>query len=446
MSYSIGPLQFDFLTDHRMVSSKNYSDVSVIGKKSSSYVIGYEFESYTLVGAFYNSNANTARLQRKQLNELVNNPNIDFIYINFDQDTDLSGWFLLESLETAIDAAIFENYTFTLNVKKVLGGSFGIYQGWKSNPFIHVYTTAEELWLSYHNDRMRYATAEYRVGYNGLNTIVRGDLSLSPMYYQNLPVASNIYNMRCEIFDTTIQNSTTSSAVDPVETTWQEKFGVYKSFEGDVVFSNGLIRYIWDDVLSGGRVYLWTGNNWQAVTNPISWAFSTSPTNLTSLRKPVITYFSWNKIVWNETYQTDEQRNIHVRYKMLRGSYFINISIKSDHGNILNTSFLTRYPSNTHVSYDENITSSNYISAQSTTTLGTSVKYGLFFTDGTVSNTGTNGVINLGYATLPGVWTHLGLFAIRQPNTGNVSPAILARQFLANMDFGENLLNIQDLV
>lgn len=444
MTYSIGPMDFRYLTAHNWSASQPNVSADVLLQPQTGFPTSQQMISYNLIGAFSADTPTEARLQRKQLNDLVNNAGISQIFIVFDQDdAELSGWFVLVSLETTVNAAIFTDYTFSLSVRKLKGGGYLTAQAWKSFPYNHAYTNTFETWLSLPNDRRKPITFELRVGADGGNNPIRNDLfEGDPVLYtqigHSMNFNSDIYKARCQIYDT-ITSSTTADPTNPSESSWIERFGSYVSFEGDVVFRNNLLMYIWDETL-GSKLYLWTGANWEIVCNSFTLGFSDSPTVVTERRKPTVEYFDFNKIIWYENFTEDENRNISIRYKMLRGSYTLHVAIKTDHGDLLSTSGITKYSGNSHSSYDEDLGGSNYRAALGTTTLANAVQYGFFYTDGSTGG-GSSGAIQLGYVTNEKVWTRLGLFGVPDPIPNSVTLKTLASQYLANMNFQETILN-----
>lgn len=447
MTYSIGPIELRNLTNHTWSASQPSLNTDIQSQPQTGFVIGQEMVSYNLIGSFFADTAAEARVQRKQINDIIANPSIQQIYITFDQDDEeLSGWFVIDSLETTIEAAIFNHFSFTLGVRRIKSNGLVDTQLWKSLSYNHSYTTAVEKWLSLPYGRGNVINDELRVGGDTANNPIKRNLTENIYEYPTyntvqtgITAFTNFYLARCQIYDT-VNSNTTSDPTDPDETDWIERFGTYINFEGDAVFGNNLLRYIWDDTLGGGRLYLWTGSNWEIACDSFTLAFSDTPTNLTVARKPTIEYFDWNKIIWHENYMEDENRNVSIRYKMLRGSYTLQVSIKSDHSTLQPTSGITRYSGNSHSSYNQNLTSSNYRGAFNTTTLANSIQYGFFYTDGSVGG-GTGGDIQLGYTTNEKVWTHLGLFAVQNPIPNSVSLASLAGQYLSNMDFQEGIIN-----
>lgn len=448
MTYSIGPIELRNLTNHSWSTSQTTLTIDIQSQPQTGFVTGQEMVNYNLIGSFFADTAAEARIQREQINDIIANPNIKQVYISFDQDdAELSGWFVIDSLETTIEAAIFNHYPFTLGVRRIKGNGLVDIQLWKSLSYTHSYSTTPEKWLSLPYGRGDIIDDELRIGADTANNPIKRNLTENTYEYPTyntvqtgITAFTDFYLARCQIYDT-INSNTTSDPTDPDETAWIERFGTYLNFEGDVVFRNNLLMYIWDDTLGGSRLYLWTGSNWEIACNMFTLTFSDTPTNLTVARKPTIEYFDWNKIIWHENYTEDEDRNVSIRYKMLRGSYSLHVSIKSDHGNLVSTSGITRYSGNSHSSYDQNLTSSNYRAAVGTTTLTNPIQYGFFYTDGSVGG-GTSGAVQLGYTTTEKVWTRLGLFAVQNPIPNSISLEVLAGQYLANMDFQETVTDL----
>ena len=448
MSYSVGPINLRNLTNHTWSASQVSLNTAIQSQPETGFVTDYEMVSYNLIGAFFADTAAEARTQRKQINDIIANPNIQQVYIIFDQDDEeLSGWFVIDSLETTIESAIFNHYPFTLGVRRIKEGSALTVQLGKSNPYLFSYTNVVDGWLAMPNGRgnlLGYLKEKRYGADNGFNMIERDilDTGLYPTYNQNFShTDSDVYKARCQIYDT-ITSNTTSDPNDPDETNWIERFGTYLNFEGDAVFRNNLLMYIWDATLGGSRLYIWndTDFHWEIACDTFTLAFSDTPTNLTVARKPTIEYFDWNKIIWHENWTEDENRNVSIRYKMLRGSYTLHVSIKSDHGDLQSTSGITKYSGNSHSSYDQNLTTSNYRVARGTSVLGNPIQYGLFYTDGSTGG-GASGAITLGYTTTEKVWTRLGLFATSNPVQNGVPVSDIANQYLANMNFQESIIN-----
>jgi hypothetical protein len=447
MTYSIGPIQLKYLTNHTWSSSQQLQQASIQNQVQTGFAVGQPMLSYNLIGAFFADTAEEAENQRIQINDIINNPTIEQIYIVFDQDDpELSGWFVLTSLETSIEAAIFNNFPFNLGVRKIKQGGDITVQGWKSNPYDTPYVNIPQTWVALPNNRGDVFFDELRTGGDGGTNPIKISVESNGVSYPSYSHVSNPLNdntnpylARCAIYDT-VGTGTTASTSNPTEDSWIERFGTFSTYEGDVVFSNNLIRYIWDSDLQRGRLYSWTGANWELICETLTLLFSDSPTTLTEGYKPSVAYFDWNKIIWYEHYTEAEGRNVNIKYKMLRGSYTLHISVKSDHGNILSTSAVNLYSGNTFSSYLTNLSGSNYRAVSANTVLGNPVYYGLFYTDNSTGG-GTGGAINLGYTLSEGVWTHLGLFVAPNPIPNSVTIATLARQYLANMDFRETIID-----
>lgn len=447
MTYSIGPITLRNLTNHTWSTGQISLTTDIQSQPQIGYIVGQEMVSYNLIGSFFADTAAEARIQRQQINDIIANPNIQQVYITFDQDDEeLSGWFVIDSLETTIEAAIFNHYPFTLSVRRIQGGGALTSQVWKSNPYIHSYVNLSELWVAMPNGRGNLAYDEERVGGDGASNLIKTGFSINVGFTYDQAFShtdDDIYLARCQIYDT-ITGSTTSDPTDPDETAWIERFGTYVNFEGDVVIGNNLIRYIWEDAFSlgkgGGKLYVWTGSNWEIACDLLTISFFESPTLYTNVLKPTIEYFDFNKVIWHENYLAADNRNVSIRYKILRGSYTMHVSIKSDHGNITAFSGVSPYSGNSFVSYDENLITSNYRAALATTTLTNQIKYGFFYTDAPGGG-GAVGSITFGYNTSEGIWTHLGFFAVPQPIPNSVSLATLGKQYLANMNFQETIIN-----
>lgn len=453
MSYSIGPIQLRSLTNHTWSASQISLTTDIQSQPQVGFVTDQEMVSYNLIGSFFADTAVEARIQRKQINDIIANPNLQQVYITFDQDDDeLSGWFVIDSLETTIDAAIFNHYSFTLGVRRLKTGSGKTGLSWKSKPYNSAYTNTFEVWLSFPPNRFGSSKRNaIRRGADGQGNEILYDVEKgkhSFFTYDNFysfnfqsgtSSAEQVYQARCKIYDTVDSNST-SDPTDPDETDWIERFGTYINFEGDAVFGNNLLRYVWDGTIDGSVVYAWTGSNWELICTGLSLVFSTTPTTITSSFQPTVEYFDWNKIIWHENYLTDEGRNVSVRYKMLRGSWTLHVAVKSDQGNLSATTKIEKYAGNSHSSYSQNLTSSNYRIALGTTVLTTPIQYGLFYTDGSVGG-GSGGDIELGYTTSPGIWTRFGLFISENPLVSGELITDITNQYLANMDFQETIIN-----
>lgn len=447
MSYKLGPIALRNLTNHTWSAGQPGLTSVIQGQSETGFITGQEMISYNLLGAFFADTATEARIQRKQINDIIANPAIQQIYIIFDQDDEeLSGWFAIDSLETTIEAAVFNHYPFTLGVRRIQGNGLLDTQIWKSHRYAHVYTTASNKWVALPYNRGNDFIFNSRVGGDGAFNSIKDNLVVDGERYPTYDTRENptnansdYYLARCQIYDT-ISSSTTSDPNNPDETNWIERFGTYINFEGDLVLRNNLLMYIWDATLGGSKLYVWTGSNWEIACNTFTLVFSDTPTNLTVAHKPTVEYFDWNKIIWYENWTEDENRNVSIRYKMLRGSYTLHISIKSDHGDLQSTSGITKYSGNSHSSYDENLITSNYRVARGTSVLGNPIQYGFFYTDGGAGG-GAGGAVTLGYTTAEKVWTRLGLFATSDPIQNSVSVSTIAQQYLANMNFQETIIN-----
>lgn len=445
MTYSIGPITLRNLTNHTWSASQTSLTTDLQSQPQIGYIVSQEMINYNLIGAFFADTEAEARTQRIQINDIIANPSIQQVYITFDQDdAELSGWFAIDNLETTIEATIFNHYLFTLGVRRIKGGGVTTGQIWKSNAYLHDYVNTSQNWISLPNNRGNIIFDELRNGGDGGSNAIKKDLIVtSPITYTHtnniVNFSANVYLARCQIYDTITSNST-SDPNDPTEATWIERFGTYIDFQGDAVFSNNLIRYVWDETISGGVVYVWTGSNWEIACNGFTLAFSDVPTTLTEAHVPTVEYFDFNKIIWHENFTQAEGRNVSIRYKMLRGSYTLHVSIKLDHGNLQSTSGITKYSGNSHSSYSEDLATSNYRVARGTSVLGNPIQYGFFYTDGGAGG-GAGGAVTLGYTTVEKVWTRLGLFATSNPIQNGVSVSTIANQYLANMDFQESIIN-----
>lgn len=448
MTYSIGPIALRNLTNHTWSASQTSLTTDILNQSQVGFVTGQEMVNYNLIGAFFADTTAEARIQRTQINDIIANPSIQQIYITFDQDDEeLSGWFAIDNLETTVEAAIFNYYSFTLGVRRITGGGNITVQKANSYFYNHVYSNVNQRWVSMPNGQGDNSDEQRFGGDGGFNPVKTNlDLTqLNPTFRIGYSIPSpfvpdpDIYLARCQIFDT-VSSDTTTDPNDPDETNWIERFGTYINFEGDLVLRNNLLMYIWDATLGGSVLYLWSGSNWEVACNTFTLTFSDTPTILTESHKPTIEYFDWNKIIWHENFTQAEGRNVSIRYKMLRGSYTLHVAIKSDHGDLVSTGGITKYSGNSHSSYDENLAGSNYRAALGTTVLGNPIQYGFFYTDGSGGG-GASGDIQLGYTTSEKVWTRLGLFAVQNPIPNSVFKNTLANQYLANMDFQETIIN-----
>ncbi len=466
MTFSVGPITLRYLTQHNWSTSVTFTDVNILNSPQSSYGMGASLPSFSLAGEFNADTPTEARLQRKQINELLSNPSIQYVYIDFssENEAELSGWYSIESLDTTIETAIFDTYPFTMTVKRA-NSSATMFQTWKSRPHNDIFTVTSLPWVAMPENRGSF-NSQVRIGRDSIVTPIFADTLgglLTAVYPNALPVAysadfdpndplsgvNKYYTSRCYMYDTTTQSDVTTVNNDPSESTWVERFGTHFNWEGDVVFGNTLIRYIWSAAAQFPYYYLWTGANWEKICVGPLVSLSVSPTTVTFETPPIVTYFDWNKIEWYHILVSlgDETRTIPIKYTMLRGSYFVTISVKGDWSTVQSTSNLAKASANSFVSNDENIGTSNYRSAKVTTPLATGVQYGLSYVDGgATANTGS-GTIRFGISKSAGEWIRLGLFLLEKPTTsGHVTPDLLSRQFLANMNFEERLVNVREFV
>ncbi len=455
MAYIIGPVTLRFLTDHNWVSSQVFRDVSIIQKPVSAYSIGQKFEVYNLIGAFNADTAAEARIERQKINDLFNNSTIQQVYIEFSglDEAELSGWYALDSLDTSIEAAVFENYLFTASVRRLYSSGAGIGQVWKTQPYNSVYINTPLTWLAMPTNRGPLTGYQLRQGELG-NSHVWMDVrrEYMPLQYEKnvdpfAPSSTDKYDLsRCQVWDSTTQTGTNSATSDPVETTWVERYGTHYTFQGDAIFGNDLIRYIWSASANTGAFYLWTGANWERTCQGLLLTLSDTPSFPSFTHKPIVEYFDWNKIIWTMLATTVEKRAVVVRCKIIRGSYFVSLSVKSDHGNLDQLTMVARVSGNTHTAYSENLLSSNYRAAEGTTALGTAITYGLFYTQNAFTG-GTGGDVPFGSDTPVNVWNNVGYFSLKNPSgISGLTVAELAKQYLANMNFKEQLVNFREFV
>ena len=82
MSFRIGPIELPFHEKLGWSNRRRLSMIPIPMGRDAGYTAGVESTSYKIETSFYATTDAAAKLLRRQLNELVRNPWIDFVWIS----------------------------------------------------------------------------------------------------------------------------------------------------------------------------------------------------------------------------------------------------------------------------------------------------------------------------------------------------------------------------
>lgn len=440
----LGPLRLDNIIGLNWSIRRNNSIVSIPFGVPRLESITTSLLDYEISGDIFD-NQTDPRLLRKQLQDLFSNHTWQFVYIYFSEDSnELSGWFLLDSFSTNIIPGTFY-YSFSMNVRK-LSAEKGLLFGLYLNDDIPLNTTynltpATRRWASLANGQGG-TVHNLRSGSTGSSRVVI-DTNVHYITYTS-PTDSN--DFRCRIFDTLEKRSLLAENNNDVDSNWEERFFVNRSFEGDIVISNGLIRiiYSYTNVVNPVGIYyyeLWTGSVWER--------FFYEFVNITSYNSlsqpPIITYFDEYKIefiAWHYVEYPGAPYSFGVKNTLYFGTYFIKKSLVLRAGTLPTIRLQNSGWASADNVLDNNYINNNYSSLQFTSFSGVSVLIGFLFTEQPANVVSDGGQALVSTVNIPkGDRYEYGVFLIPNPPPVGSSLVNLGREFLSDSNSKKVLID-----
>lgn len=442
MSYSIGPITFPFLEAHSWDARRQTQIVNVPFTRQTGFSTGAELVSYSLSGQFYADTEAEAKVLRRQLVELFNNSDIDFEYIEFDcDDEELSGWFLLDQVSVNIPPGSLGPYPFSASVRRLGNLSthlFGTY--WTSTPYTNDYALTGREWVAAPNS-LGSPVNDNRPGDGGENYIIVAPSPLvSPITYQAQPTIADFYDMACRAY--TIPGTVSiADALNEVASKTEIFSNDHETIRSAtttarerIIISNGLIALAYDPVPSRNETELYVYDS--AVAPPSSWvqvaldvlytttasAFSYSAQQF----RPVFEKVSRDEIIFKVILSnTDayDQNLVTARYRIMRGSYFVDVHLKTN-GTDIDT--------DTAILGTDALSSLTSGANYSVADVGTKGKVGYLHTE-TATSTISVFSLRLGYSVAINSETHFGLLLTPPALPTGTTLANLGNEFIANM-------------
>ena len=325
MTTSVGPIEFQFIESFSWTDGRSITTTAIPLRRNQSYTVGTNETTYTLSTSFFALTDEAAKVKRRQLHELARNPNIDFVYINFEQDShEHSGWYHISDVSTTPITGTFGDYPVTFNItRRGTTGShlLGTYR--TANPLVNNYNLTGQNIMTLPNGATNVQLSS-RGGANGDNriTVNRPELYLS----YPLPLFSGLYECRCRIQDTILADSTT-------EAEWADVFGPEHVFQGDHIYGNGQIRFRWYSSSQETTIEIFdTGlGDWLEVAS--NYRINSGGGSFPAGR-PITIGFSWDLVEWHIKYETRIDNRLTIKYSLSRGQYFIKTEIVSNDNGI----------------------------------------------------------------------------------------------------------------
>lgn len=433
MGLSIGPIELTFLEAHNWDVRRQIEMVNVPFARQTGYTVGAELVTYQLTGAFHADTDTEAKQIRRQLNELFNNPDIDFEYIEFDlDDEELSGWFLLDSINTQIIPGVFGDYPFSCSVRR-LGNIENLKIGgyWKSNELTNDYGLSAREWLAIPNG-LGSGVGAVRTGEGGSNQMVTSPTA-NPIVYQGDFDTSTYYDMRCRLVDYT--------TILPSSSTWTDIYGKDHKFAtagASYMMHNGLIGLDHSQVagptkILKGLLYNNGSASWQIYLTRF-YLKNAAGTTYTILHRPVIEKYNYDEIVWTVMYgDTSDNNNFPVTFRLRRGTYFIDVEIPVRETGV-------DIGPNTSIEISGDPFTSSSSAANYFVGVNTSTQMGFLYTE-TASPSYTSTAVKLGQTISA---SNVGKFAIlltSNPLPSGVTLANLGTEYIANISQQTVLVN-----
>lgn len=237
---TIGGITVQFIEAISLSDGRRNQIVDIPYGTPTGYGLGGQLTRYNLRSAFYGDTLAEAKAVRAALRGLVKQHQQELVQIVFDADnSELDGWFLVDSLETDIQGAT-KTFDFTMAATRLAGVS-GAVDGLspavysQSNPLSGNCWTAET-WISVPNreDDGTSTTVSTPTGGGGMLRIIAPVID-NPF---TLQFNSNLYGENvCGVFDTS--TSPISKIQSPAES------------GGGIAFYNCVMKVVWNDPVSG---------------------------------------------------------------------------------------------------------------------------------------------------------------------------------------------------
>lgn len=436
MGFSIGPISLTFLEAHSWDVRRQVEIVNVPFARQTGFTVGAELVSYQLGGAFYADTDAAAKVIRRQMNELFNNPDIDFEYIKFDLDDDeLSGWFLLDSINTQIIPAVFGDYPFSASVRRLgkdASHIFGYY--YKANELTNDFSLTGREWTLYETTlSVGDARFQNRVGALSITGVLTVPTNrLTPAEFTGGAAYPTAINNRIRVWDDMGSAS---------EGDWKEAFGPDHIFDGSAIVDNNHIRYKWDLAANLVSVFRYdSGNGWVEAISGFSFGTDLDARVLSYAKQQLsINYLSHEMAIITQIY-SDETTTLAVRYKIVYGTWFMSCElVTDDQGLAGDTTLVTG--NGTKDANVNNISTGNYTSIRITGS-GIQSSLGIFHTKTpTPSNPGST--VTLGYDVPANIHFNFGVFVIQYPLPSYLTLETLGREYLANISLHRVLVDPQ---
>ena len=436
MSYSIGPISFPFLEAHSWDARRQTQIVNVPFARQTGFSIGAELVSYSLSGQFYAGTEAEAKVLRRQLVELFNNSDIDFEYIQFDcDDEELSGWFLLDQVSVSIPPGTLGPYPFSASVRRLGNLSthlFGTY--WTSNPYTNDFALIGREWVAAPNS-LGSPVNDDRPGEGGENQIVVAPAPLeNPIVYRDQPTFADYYDLACRCYTTAGNPSDGLNGIADMPEVFSSGH-VYSDANNDsLVVSNGLVAIAYNSSLGIATMQMiiyepTLGIPWRTIVSSIDLFDTSLGVYRVVSQYPIVEKLSKDEIVLQVVYSVTadyDQNSVTVRYKIRRGTYFIDVHLKTKGADIDSTSRLL-----TTASVASPVTATNtYVATVNSVPAMSSA--GFLHTETFVGvASGTN--IQLGYDVLPNSETRFAVFVLPETIPTGTTVVNMGNEFIANM-------------
>ena len=340
---TIGGVIVEFIEAFEVSGSRRNTTVDIPYGYQLAYLSGINLPAYNIQSTFYGETEAIAKSVRARLGTLANNLEEPYVYIEFDTDqAELSGWFLIDSLNVSINGEQPGFYPFTFSAKKISGTGANtltpaVYYDDTTTFSSTCYSPTP--WISIPNE---YNGPNITIVENTIETIQPARIIIDPtdsnlQTLSGLDASSLTYNSRCHMIDTVTavaQPNWIDNKFFPTGTpsTWTEISNPNQA-TGDIIFSNDLIRMVWraDGSINVSHMVGRADRYWDI--HLLNMHFSSDATNNTApfgaaTTRPRLLSASNNKLVWvqdfldvNDTELPDQFRCI---FTLRRGARFIS--------------------------------------------------------------------------------------------------------------------------
>lgn len=234
---SIAGLTFNSITQVDQTYAKITNVVQVPYGRSIPYVRGVEPVSVSLlIDAHADTDANALVLQ-KQLKEMAGNPGMYLVYIDFDRDNNLDGWYQIGSAQTSLQGNLFGHYPMTIPALRVGGKDalVGVY--WERAELTHEFPGITSLIDGVPLlNTAAYAGGSIRViNISATEKVYMKDNPSDNPVLCSLETLANLHIGDVKIYDGTLTD--TSS--------WKRVYGPDHVFTNDMIVSNDIAVLAW---------------------------------------------------------------------------------------------------------------------------------------------------------------------------------------------------------